>query len=145
MSWEKLTKHGVELHWDQIQAAVRTVQVVLLGPNCMVEVWLSAKRVQHTNHTPGWCRCDALNIKKHHTYVFEMHMVFNMVSNMSFQKPFSLSAAVITATTLWTEVFQFSLNRRELSMLELMELRSGLFIFYIIIYFYNYSLSLKYF
>lgn len=50
----KHTKHGVELHWDQVQAAEITCQVVLLGPGCVIEVRLSAKRVQHANHTPDW-------------------------------------------------------------------------------------------
>lgn len=70
---EKRTEHGVELHWDQIQAAIWAVEVVLLGPGCMIEVWLSAKRVQHTNHTPDWHTEVTLLKYKHRTYIFEMH------------------------------------------------------------------------
>lgn len=45
------TEHGVELRWDEVEATKRTHKVVLSGPNCVIEVWLSAERVQHSNHT----------------------------------------------------------------------------------------------
>lgn len=46
------TKHGVELHQGQVQAPEWTLQVVLFGPHWMIEVCLSAERVQHTYQTP---------------------------------------------------------------------------------------------
>lgn len=49
---QRHTEHSVELHWDQIKATKWTFEVVLFGPSCTIEVWLCAKRIQHTNHTP---------------------------------------------------------------------------------------------
>lgn len=44
------SEHGVELHGIQIESAKRTFKVVFFSPLCMIEIWFSTKRVQHTDH-----------------------------------------------------------------------------------------------
>lgn len=46
------TKHGVELQWNQVQAAIWTGQVVIFGPRNMIKVWFGAERVQNPYFTP---------------------------------------------------------------------------------------------
>lgn len=46
------TKHGVELPWNKVQAAIWTGQSVNFGPRNMIKVWFSAKRVQNPYFTP---------------------------------------------------------------------------------------------
>lgn len=46
------TKHGVELQWNQVQAAIWTGQVAIFGPRNMIKVWFSAERVQNPYFTP---------------------------------------------------------------------------------------------
>lgn len=56
-----LTKHGVELHLSHVQGPVWTGEFVFLGPSAVIEVRLSAKRVQNTCHAPDGHTVTALN------------------------------------------------------------------------------------
>ena len=49
---KKHTEKGVELHWDQVQAAVWIVTVVFSVPLCVIKVRLCAERVQNTKRAP---------------------------------------------------------------------------------------------